>query len=306
MDENKKYCVLIDSENLPLDKVGSIFQELSKYGDTPIRRIYGDFSNKKDEKWKAICRDHAITPIQTFNFTSGKNSVDMTLAIDGMEILYTKPHITGIVIASSDSDFTGLARKWREFGKHVIGMGEKKTPASLMQACSIFIYLEALTTNDESAENINGDIDKVSNELKDLVKKILVSNNGDMLISVLKEQILKTKNDFDERIYGYNNVPKFFREEFDFLEVYMEKQNVYRVRFKNESNTEEYKLILKKAVVDILSSSKSKMKMSALNNKLREQNLNYEDAGYNKFKKFLATIEEINIEGESVTLKNKK
>ncbi len=89
--------------------------------------------------------NYSITPIQQYNYTTGKNSTDAALIIDAMDILYSK-NVDGFCIVSSDSDFTKLAARLREAGMYVVGMGEKKTPAPFIAACEKFKYLEVLAT----------------------------------------------------------------------------------------------------------------------------------------------------------------
>jgi len=119
-----KYALLIDSENAQ-PRMDEIFQELSKYGDTPIRYLVGNFTTPQVSSWLSVCQKNAITCIQTMNFTKGKNSLDISLVIEGMKILYEKSFIDGIIIIASDSDYTPLARVWRNAGKEVIGIGKK-------------------------------------------------------------------------------------------------------------------------------------------------------------------------------------
>ena len=107
------------------------------------KRIYGDWTSTYNSSWKEVLLENSITPIQQFNYTSGKNSSDMTMVIDAMDILYSG-NVDGFCLVTSDSDFTRLAMRLREANMYVIGMGESKTPAALTKACNKFIHLNLI------------------------------------------------------------------------------------------------------------------------------------------------------------------
>ena len=134
-------AVLIDAENVPYSNVKGMMEEIARYGTPTLKRIYGDWTNPNLSGWKAVLLENAITPIQQYSYTSGKNSSDSAMIIDAMDILYTSS-VDGFCIVSSDSDFTRLAIRLREAGKKVIGIGEKKTPNPFIVACDKFVYFE--------------------------------------------------------------------------------------------------------------------------------------------------------------------
>jgi uncharacterized LabA/DUF88 family protein len=146
--DNPRLAVLIDADNtfnvIPI--IDELFEEISKFGDASVRRIYGDWTQNQLSRWKEILPKHAIQPIQQYANTKGKNATDSALIIDAMDLLYTAP-LDGFCIVSSDSDFTRLAIRFRESGKFVYGFGEQKTPESLRAACNQFIYIEILSQN---------------------------------------------------------------------------------------------------------------------------------------------------------------
>lgn len=152
--EDKRYAVLIDSDNISAKYISAILDEMTKYGVITYRRIYGDWTQPQSGKWKDELLSNSITPIQQFRNTTGKNATDSALIIDAMDILYTD-NVDGFCIVSSDSDFTRLASRLRESGMHVIGMGEKKTPKSFRAACSVFTNLELLIEPSDNYSNVN-------------------------------------------------------------------------------------------------------------------------------------------------------
>ncbi len=143
MEKDFNLAVLIDGDNIPSAYVKEMMEEIAKYGNPTIKRIYGDWTKPFLAKWKTLLLENAITPIQQYGYTSGKNATDSAMIIDAMDILYSKK-VNGFCLVSSDSDFTRLATRLREAGMKVYGIGEKKTPAPFIVACDKFIYLEIL------------------------------------------------------------------------------------------------------------------------------------------------------------------
>ena len=142
-DQSLRLAVLIDADNASRTAMRDIMAEITVYGTPTIKRIYGDWTTPNMSTWKPILLENAITPIQQYSYTTGKNSTDSAMIIDAMDILYTG-ECDGFVLVSSDSDFTRLATRLREAGKKVIGVGEKKTPNPFIVACDKFIYIEVI------------------------------------------------------------------------------------------------------------------------------------------------------------------
>ena len=140
---NLRLAVLIDAENVPRNCIKSVMEEIAIYGTPTIKRIYGDWTTPAMAGWKASLLENAITPIQQYSYTTGKNSSDSAMIIDAMDVLYSDK-TDGFVIVSSDSDFTRLAIRLREAGQRVIGIGERKTPNAFISACDKFTYIEVI------------------------------------------------------------------------------------------------------------------------------------------------------------------
>lgn len=145
---DKRFALLIDSDNISAKYIDSILDEMTRHGVATYRRIYGDFTDYHMNKWKSELAERSITPIQQFRNTTGKNATDSALIIDAMDILYAG-NVEGFCIVSSDGDFTRLASRLRESGMEVIGMGESKTPKSFRGACSVFTNIELLLEGDK-------------------------------------------------------------------------------------------------------------------------------------------------------------
>jgi uncharacterized LabA/DUF88 family protein len=216
-----KLAVLIDADNVPYSHVKEMFEEIAKYGTPTFKRIYGDWTKPTVSGWKNVLLENAITPIQQYSYSTGKNSSDSSLIIDAMDILYTGK-VDGFCIVSSDSDFTRLATRLREAGMRVIGIGEKKTLNPFIKACDKFIYIEILKPEIEShAEYDSKKISKsVALSAKKPLSKIdpqiiklftdsitdLADENGWAFLGDLGNLMIKKKPDFDPRNYGYSKM----------------------------------------------------------------------------------------------------
>ena len=140
MDSEKKFAVLIDAENIPPKYIRIIFDEITNKGVATYKRIYGNWTDPNLASWKNVLLEYSITPMQQYNYTSGKNSSDSALIIDAMDILYAG-NVDGTAAPFlPDSDFTKLASRLRESAKTVIGMGETKTPSPFVKACEEFKF----------------------------------------------------------------------------------------------------------------------------------------------------------------------
>jgi uncharacterized protein (TIGR00288 family) len=141
-------ALLIDCENAKPASIDGILGELAEKGTISIRRAYGNWKNQAG--WEEKLHPFAIQPIQQFAYTKGKNAIDMCMAIDAMDLLYTEK-VDCFALVTSDSDFTPLVLKLQSKGKSVIGFGESKTPEPFKKACSVFIHTDNF--NEASAEN---------------------------------------------------------------------------------------------------------------------------------------------------------
>jgi len=212
-----RLAVLIDADNVPYANVREMLEEVSKIGTPTIKRIYADWTKPNASGWKNVLLEHAITPIQQYSYTSGKNSSDSALIIDAMDILYSHK-VDGFCIVSSDSDFTRLATRLREAGMKVIGIGEKKTPQPFITACDKFIYIEILKSEAKGAKTPkkkqeekkdSHPLNKVDKELIRMLRisvSDLADETGWTFLGELGSFILKKRPDFDPRNYGFEKL----------------------------------------------------------------------------------------------------
>jgi len=212
MNKNLNIAVLIDGDNIPSAHVKEMMEEIAKYGNPTIKRIYGDWTRPGLSKWKNLLLENAITPIQQYGYTKGKNATDSAMIIDAMDILYSGK-VNGFCLVSSDSDFTRLATRLREAGMEVIGIGEKKTPNPFIVACDKFIYIEILKNKAAEvveSKNLNEPvIDKITKKEITLISATindLSDEDGWAFLGDVGSLLLKKQPNFDPRNYGFDKL----------------------------------------------------------------------------------------------------
>jgi hypothetical protein len=246
-----KLAVLIDADNVPYSNVKGMMEEIAKFGTPTTKRIYADWTKPNANGWKSVLLEHAITPIQQYSYTVGKNSSDSAMIIDAMDLLYSDK-VDGFCIVSSDSDFTRLAIRLRESGMKVIGIGEKKTPNSFIVACDKFIYIEVLdgaikkrstkslqpvtangvkkaiakTANSSTIEQTKQiqpkALSKIDNQTIELIEDTLEAigdDDGWAFLADVGNLISKKKPEFDPRNYGFSKLTPMLKSLTDILEI---------------------------------------------------------------------------------------
>ena len=235
-ERDLRLAVLIDADNAPRSALGDVMAEVAVYGTPTIKRIYGDWTTPNLASWKPLLLENAITPVQQYGYTTGKNSTDSAMIIDAMDILYSG-NCDGFVLVSSDSDFTRLATRLREAGMKVYGMGEKKTPKPFIVACDKFVYIEVIrAAAKQAAEAAKQKAEKEEAQAKRAAKKggkksqspsspapeeiveliaesveDLCQEDGLAHMGKLGNLLLKKQPDFDPRNYGFSKLSKLIR-----------------------------------------------------------------------------------------------
>ena len=215
--EELRLAVLIDADNVPYSNVKGMMEEIARYGTPTIKRIYADWTIPTVSGWKGVLLENAITPVQQYSYTVGKNSTDSAMIIDAMDILYSEK-ADGFCIVSSDSDFTRLAIRLREAGKRVYGFGERKTPVPFIVACDKFIFLDIIEPKgkkrevDTAQEPLSDTNRKVIKLTEDEINLIMSSvedvadENGWAFLGDVGNLLLKKQPSFDSRNYGYQKL----------------------------------------------------------------------------------------------------
>jgi len=233
-EKELRLAVLIDADNVPRKSIKAVMEEIAVYGNPTVKRIYGDWTSPNLGGWKARLLENALTPIQQYGYTTGKNSTDSAMIIDAMDILYSD-NVDGFCLVSSDSDFTRLAIRLREAGMKVFGFGEKKTPGAFIAACDRFIYIEIIFKNNEhpsakkirpSSSSCSADTPalpdsssqaqakpaprvKLSKDVIDLIAAAVDDVGDDEGWAYLGEVgglLQKKRPDFDSRNYGFKKL----------------------------------------------------------------------------------------------------
>ncbi len=210
-----RLAVLIDVENVPAKHAPEIFEEIATLGEASLRRIYGDFSNGSPQGWNSgSLAEYAIVPQQQFANTSGKNSSDIALVIDAMDILHSG-RFGGFVLVSSDSDFTRLASRVREQGLDVFGIGEIKAPKAFVAACNRFIYLEYIEAGASNGKQSDSQVPKRElNHAFQLIRNVMRNSDepeGWLKLGFVGSQLNKIYTDFDPRSYGFSKLSDLVR-----------------------------------------------------------------------------------------------
>jgi uncharacterized LabA/DUF88 family protein len=225
IESQKKLAVLIDADNAQPEIIEGLLEEIAKYGVASVKRIYGNWTSPNLQPWKETLLNYSIQPIQQFDYTKGKNATDSAMIIDAMDLLYTG-NFDGFCLVSSDSDFTRLASRLRESGKIVYGFGERKTPASFVQACDKFIYTEILRKSkpaDGKPEEVHKEtrVGKTTKQLREdsklvnILKSAVEDSSDDDGWANLSDvgNIINNKSpDFDSRNYGYKKLKDLVKD----------------------------------------------------------------------------------------------
>ena len=224
MDSPARIALLIDADNARAARIDVILSELSAFGETSIRRAYGNWTKSGLKAWVAVLHDHGIRPVQQFDPSKGKNASDIALAVDAVEILHTQ-RPDAFALVSSDADFTPLVMHLREHGVAVYGFGDAKTPAPFQSACSRFLVLDRLAerTTDPRDEDPADDDSGAQDESDTAPLRVLPEQlrSDQKLVSLLRRAVesaadesgwarvgtvgnhISNQSSFDPRNYGY-------------------------------------------------------------------------------------------------------
>ncbi|MBR1816280.1 MAG: NYN domain-containing protein [Lachnospiraceae bacterium] len=318
-----KIALLIDADNVAVKYMDTIIDELSKYGDIIIRRVYGNWMNSSIKGWLENTNKYALNLIMQESNTSGKNATDICLVIDAMKLLY-EGKADMFCIASSDGDFTKLAKEIRENGIDVIGMGEDKTPQSFTNACKKFVVLNQIIDEEEiSDEKTQNDGNNEDNIVRDnIVSYGMGASSGNISVktnitkkSTIKKAVIKIINDngsknkitglgevgsrlsrlypeFDVRNYGFKNLTDFV-ESMDKIKVDTSGKTSI-VKLKSDD-----KIGLEKMIIEKLKSNNNKMNLGLLKKKIYDDFYDVENEirklGYSKFSSYIKSLTSVRL-----------
>ena len=210
-------AVLIDADNSSPKWAEAIFEEIASLGEASVRRIYGDFSRAQMGGWQNKLPTLALVPHHQPANTVGKNSSDIALVIDAMDLLHSG-RFDGFVLVSSDSDFTRLASRIREQGLDVYGIGEQKTPEAFRKACKRFIFIENLLAV-PGPDTATTDTREAPSKAVPLIKNAMQAIDKDQewfALGRLGQAIQASHPDFDSRTYGCAKLSDLVRKAGEF------------------------------------------------------------------------------------------
>ena len=220
--KEKRIAMLIDGDNAQASLLPDIIEETAKYGRITIKRIYGDWTNNTMKGWQEQLNTFSVRPIQKFAYAKGKNSTDIALIIDAMDILH-RGETDGFCIVSSDSDFTGLANRIRESGLFVIGIGKAQTLKPFINSCDIFTFTENFNI---SKTKTKAKKNKLNLSFIQKAFSMVEQETGTAHISQVAQALRKRDSSFDPRTYGFKNYILLFKSiSKDFELIYNDKKS---------------------------------------------------------------------------------
>lgn len=308
MENDKKFALLIDADNISPKYIDIILTETVNYGIASIRRIYGDWTDNAKRSWKECLLLNSLTPVQQFSNTTGKNASDSAMIIDAMDILYGN-HVDGFVIASSDSDFTALARRLKEDGKMVIGMGESKTPMPFIKVCDQFKTLDVLFESKRNEDKNNGVPITSLATIQKAVMEIIdeQTEEGDFLqMSKLSTSLQKRYPDFDYRVYKFSKFSQMLKS---FSDIELTMRGTEWVVGKKGAET--VPADIQRTVLEMVE-EKTKggewMAVGSLLNGIRQKypKFDYHNYGFSQFHKMLKSFHELEFKQKNSQVRKKQ
>jgi uncharacterized protein (TIGR00288 family) len=221
-DRERNLAVFVDLENLAQGfqhqrktrfDIQKVLERLVEKGKLIVKKAYADWG--RYQAYTAPFHEAAIELIEIPRRSqTGKNSADIRLVVDAMDLAWSKPHVDTFVVVSGDSDFSPLVSKLKENGKHVIGLGMKGSTSDLLRDnCDEFIYYEDLEREEEHDKEIATSFDAAIPERKreafalliEACKALRRENHEVLYASMIKDTIKRKKPSFDESYYGYRS-----------------------------------------------------------------------------------------------------
>lgn len=219
MEKENQIAVFIDAENINPEHLDCIFTEIKQRGNIAINRLFGTPKDVSKAQVEKSCLDLSIDPHVQYNKVKGKNSSDISLVINAMDVLNQK-NIDTFILVSSDSDFTNLVSRIRENNKSVIGIGEQKTPLPFRNACNEFIFIENLLSDNSTNEKIQVDaqnVTKLEKIIEFIKRKLEANENQKMNLSQIQEALKKEYPDFSQKNYGESKFSDFIGKMNEFV-----------------------------------------------------------------------------------------
>ena len=234
-ERQKRLAMLVDAENSTPGLLREMLAEASKHGKVTVRRIYGNWTSPGMNGWREPAKTLAFMTQHQQAYTTGKNASDMFLAIEAMDLLHSGD-VEGFCLVSSDSDFTGLAKRLREAGMMVVGIGKKTTPESFRNACEVFVFEEILAISSQTIAAEEGKEDEGKDgegyerrgddtepaPWQPLISRAIEAaahEDGWAYLSDVGNSVRKLDSSFDVRSYGSKTMLALVRTDPDAFEL---------------------------------------------------------------------------------------
>jgi len=240
-DTEHTLAVFIDFENLALGfkekqgkfQIGKVLERLVEKGKIIVKKSYADWSRFNVYKRELHEANIELIEIPKRGIT-GKNSADIRMVVDAMDLSWSKEHINTFCIISGDSDFSPLVSKLKENGKRVIGLGMKDSTSNLLvENCDEFIYYEDLLISPADPPTLGSKVPKKKHEVFNLLANsvsALMRENKDILWSSMVKDTMKRKRpNFSESYFGYRSFSELLED--------AEKNNIVRIKTDPRSGT---------------------------------------------------------------------
>jgi len=292
MENNHRIALLIDAENVPVNRMPAVIKEMAKYGTAITSRFYADIKAIGDE-WRRISSEFAIRPVHQYNVAVKKNAADMAMSLDALEIM-NQGLVDMFIIVTSDSDFTPLVIKLREKGAIVIGIGDQKASKAFVSSCNEFKYFDYLIDGERVEEANTSELAKT---IRDLI--IESGTDGKIHLSHLGNLLTNLSSDFDPRLYGARSLSKLISS-MKVFDIVIENDQLFVKVVESKRDREISSFIIQK----IKASKNGRISLPEMK-KILEGNFkdfNIEQFGYNKFGKFIGSLEGLDIDGNYVIL----
>src|SRR5438445_528124 len=253
-DSERSLAIFVDFENLALGfqgrrdrfEIARVLERLVEKGKIVAKKAYADWS--RFLPYTAPLHEAAIELIEIpRRAQSGKNSADIRLCVDAMDLAYSKEHINTFVVVSGDSDFSPLVSKLKELGKHVIGLGMQESTSDLLRDnCDEFIYYEDLGQAPTLAPSLDTQLPETKRKAFALLLEALLAlrrENKDVLwSSMIKDTMKRKKPSFNEAYHGYRTFSELLedaqKEGILDLEIDKRSRTYVVTRFGSESKSE--------------------------------------------------------------------
>ena len=213
-----RFAVLIDADNTSPQIAGGLFEEIAKFGEASVRRIYGDFSGPHLKSWADILQKHAIDPYQQFAYTKGKNASDIALVIDAMDLLHSG-RFDGFCLVRPTAILRGLRHACASKAPTSTALARRRRRRAFSQACRRFIYTENLMPGAETSSadppvQIDRALQPQSAAIPILKKAIsqIESEDGWVPLGQVGSQLSNLFSDFDVRSYGHSKLSDLVRK----------------------------------------------------------------------------------------------